>query len=772
MKRLGLLAAVTVLGVLLTMSTAESRERNTGGRSGGGGGDGGGTGGGSTAVTADNNASPITQAVLSWLKTLPDLSTNHLVVGAFTDRFNGETDYCHTNGWCDNPKGVHDDTGYWPGLASICYNFTPPGGVTFALDDQGLIDYWNNHGLIELMWEPPNPAACSNTTSEPACPPPDSGDAWNTTTPVNLAEVINSGTQVGTRYKAWLDQEAAHIATLEAAGAIVLFRPLPEMNKRWFWWGTVNKNTASQYINLWRYTFNYLTSSNGVSGKNLHNILFVWAADSDMDSSYYPGDDYVDIVGVDHYSSVAMGTVGGYSKLSTTYGNKVFAITEYGACGGDATVDDCDPQDISSVIASIKTNMPKTAYLEIFDYVFSMNYNQASPYYSATKIMTDPWVITRDEMPSFADWTTYPTLSLSTSTLSPSCQVGNDAATQTFQVRNSGSGELSYTITDNAAWLSVSPTTGTSTGGYSTITVTYSTSTLAAGDYSATLTVSASGALAGPQTIAVNLTVSPTGGIATANNFAADDNCIAWWKLDSGALTTDSKSTNALTNNGVTSNTSDYRQGTGSGTFNSSETNYETIADSSLASGFPLKCLGTNCANTTAKTLSVSLWFKASAFPTSGNKTDLFSKFDAPGDARSIRGELYNVRGNTRIYLAIGYSGGAEVEEVPTNGLAYAVSTNTWYHVTFTFRDSDKSYAIYLRDTHGNTLADTSGNTMHNIAITNAPFVIGGQHGSPYYNLFDGLIDEVLVFHDLVTASEATTIAKGQYDPTRVSNSP
>ena len=100
-----------------------------------------------------------------------------------------------------------------------------------------------------------------------------------------------------------------------------------------------------------------------------------------------------------------------------------------------------------------------------------------------------------------------PAISRSPSSLTNSSTQGSNAPSQTFQLSNSGGGTLSYTISDNRSWLSVSPSSGTSTGESDTITVNYNTSGLDAGTYSATITISASGASNSPQTIAVSLTI-------------------------------------------------------------------------------------------------------------------------------------------------------------------------------------------------------------------------------------------------------------------------
>jgi probable HAF family extracellular repeat protein len=100
-------------------------------------------------------------------------------------------------------------------------------------------------------------------------------------------------------------------------------------------------------------------------------------------------------------------------------------------------------------------------------------------------------------------------LSVNPTSLSPSCVKGRNAASQSFTVQNTGGGTLSYTITKNAAWLSVTPASGTSTGEQDTITVNYATSGLAPGKHNATITISAPGATGSPKTIGVPLTVKP-----------------------------------------------------------------------------------------------------------------------------------------------------------------------------------------------------------------------------------------------------------------------
>jgi len=80
-------------------------------------------------------------------------------------------------------------------------------------------------------------------------------------------------------------------------------------------------------------------------------------------------------------------------------------------------------------------------------------------------------------------------------------------AAQTFQLRNVGGSTMNYTITDNVSWLSASPGSGSSVAESDTITLTFTTSALTPGNYSANITVASAGATNSPFNIPVSLTV-------------------------------------------------------------------------------------------------------------------------------------------------------------------------------------------------------------------------------------------------------------------------
>ncbi|MEW6367963.1 MAG: hypothetical protein AB1714_25305 [Acidobacteriota bacterium] len=111
-----------------------------------------------------------------------------------------------------------------------------------------------------------------------------------------------------------------------------------------------------------------------------------------------------------------------------------------------------------------------------------------------------------------------PVMNVNPQSLSPSCTSGTDAAAQSFAVSNAGIGTLAYTLTWDATWLSCDPADGTSAGEADSITVTYLTSGLADGQYTAHIYVSDPAASGSPATVTVNLTVG-SGGDVTISGY-------------------------------------------------------------------------------------------------------------------------------------------------------------------------------------------------------------------------------------------------------------
>lgn len=75
----------------------------------------------------------------------------------------------------------------------------------------------------------------------------------------------------------------------------IVFRPWHEHNFFWFWWGT-HHCTKTEFIQLWQLTVNHLMS------QGVHNLLYAYSPISIGNYfKRYPGDNYVDVFGLDHY---------------------------------------------------------------------------------------------------------------------------------------------------------------------------------------------------------------------------------------------------------------------------------------------------------------------------------------------------------------------------------------------------------------------------------------------------------------------------------------
>lgn len=78
---------------------------------------------------------------------------------------------------------------------------------------------------------------------------------------------------------------------------------------------------------------------------------------------------------------------------------------------------------------------------------------------------------------------------------------------QTLQIKNTGAGTLHYFLSDDADWLSVSPTSGTSTGNVNEHTISVDVSGLSQKTHNASLTITATGGINSPQTVPVSLII-------------------------------------------------------------------------------------------------------------------------------------------------------------------------------------------------------------------------------------------------------------------------
>jgi len=83
----------------------------------------------------------------------------------------------------------------------------------------------------------------------------------------------------------------------------------------------------------------------------------------------------------------------------------------------------------------------------------------------------------------------------------------SNPANETLEIWNSGIDTLHWTLSDDAAWLSENPTSGSSTGERDTVVLSVDITGMSDGAYSASITITAPGASNSPQTVPVALYV-------------------------------------------------------------------------------------------------------------------------------------------------------------------------------------------------------------------------------------------------------------------------
>lgn len=131
--------------------------------------------------------------------------------------------------------------------------------------------------------------------------------SWNKE--VIVVKHIIPGGKYHVAFKQQLDKVARFFQGLkddEGKAIPFIFRPWHEMDGNWFWWGS-RQCTPEEFQELFAFTINYLKEEKG-----LNQMLVAYSPDRNFDSeatylTWYPGDAYVDILGVDNYSDLKKG---------------------------------------------------------------------------------------------------------------------------------------------------------------------------------------------------------------------------------------------------------------------------------------------------------------------------------------------------------------------------------------------------------------------------------------------------------------------------------
>lgn len=218
-------------------------------------------------------------------------------------------------------------TGKYPAIATFDYihlPFSPANWIDYS-NITVLENWWNNNGLVSAGWHWIVPK--SNGSSEYTYDPDE--------TTFKAANATVEGTWENDVVKADLAKITGYLKLLRDKNIPVIWRPLHEAagniyeytnGTAWFWWGS---GGAEAYKKLWKYLFDYFES------EGLNNLIWVWTTQTN-DDAFYPGDDYVDLIGRDVYNQTDAAVIAAeFNTIQETYPTKMVTLSE---CGSVATI--------------------------------------------------------------------------------------------------------------------------------------------------------------------------------------------------------------------------------------------------------------------------------------------------------------------------------------------------------------------------------------------------------------------------------------------------
>ena len=285
---------------------------------------------------------------------------------------------------------VHQWTNQYPAINTYDFinihaskDVNPDGWLDYS-DISGVKNWAAEGGVVSAMWhwQVKNNAGTGYTCS------PGTGDA---ATSFDASKVYVDGTAENTLAKQQLSQVCGYLKKMQDAGIPVIWRPFHEAagntyefdgGTAWFWWGAQG---ADVYKQLWQWMYNYMVNEQG-----LHNLIWVWTSQT-KDDSWYPGNDYVDIIGRDSYGGQAAQQKSDFDHLTAAYPNMMTALSE---CGNTSAA---SQSDISAVW---ETGAKWSWFSTWYDSAGSQLHNTQDWW---TNAFSQDYVVTRDQMKELLD---------------------------------------------------------------------------------------------------------------------------------------------------------------------------------------------------------------------------------------------------------------------------------------------------------------------------------------------------------------------------------
>lgn len=235
----------------------------------------------------DKNASGKTKALFLNLKKIQDegkVLFGHQEATTYGRTWKGDKDR----------SDVKDITGSHPAVIGLDFaDVTVNNTSQFFKEKDKLVrsvrDTYHRGGISTFAWHQKNPA--------------NGGSFYWDENPVKVVSDILPHGKLHETYKFYLKAVADVASSFrDDSGDLipVIFRPYHEYDGEWFWWGK-GHCTREEFIQLWRFTVDYLKDE-----LHVHNFIYAFSPDCRFNTEeefldYYPGDKYVDMLGMDDY---------------------------------------------------------------------------------------------------------------------------------------------------------------------------------------------------------------------------------------------------------------------------------------------------------------------------------------------------------------------------------------------------------------------------------------------------------------------------------------
>lgn len=252
----------------------------------------------------DPKATKETQGLMNYLC---DMYGNHMLSGQQEIYGNGHTEdqpggYSgeYLLGYESEFEWIKDNFGAYPAIRGFdMMNYNPIYGWDDGTTERIIEWGTERNGIPTVCWHINLPV---NFTSYEVGELVDWSEAsYKPNKSFSVANASVEGTKEYEYTMLTIDCLAQELLKVQDAGVPILFRPYHEAEGNpgdaWFWWG---QDGPEAYKNLWKLLYTTLTEK-----YDLHNLIWIYNSYTYASSpEWYPGDEWVDIVGYDKYNCV------------------------------------------------------------------------------------------------------------------------------------------------------------------------------------------------------------------------------------------------------------------------------------------------------------------------------------------------------------------------------------------------------------------------------------------------------------------------------------